>query len=153
MALSHGSNDAQKTMGIITLALIAGGALKTEAGGGFEIPIYVIIVCALTMAAGTMNGGWKIIKTMGHKIIKLKPIHGFAAEGAAAVLIFAASHVGIPLSTTHVISTSIMGVGTTFHAHAVKWRVVGNIVIAWVLTIPACIAIAGLAYCIIHKIF
>ena len=153
MALSHGSNDAQKTMGIITLALIAGGALQTGAGGEFEIPIYVIIACAITMAAGTMNGGWKIIKTMGHKIIKLKPIHGFAAEGAAAGLILIASHLGIPLSTTHVISTSIMGVGTTFHAHAVKWRVVGNIVVAWVLTIPACMAISALAYYIIHKIF
>ncbi|MBR2386853.1 inorganic phosphate transporter, partial [bacterium] len=92
MALSHGSNDAQKTMGIITLALIAGGALQTSAGGEFEIPTYVIIACAITMAAGTMNGGWKIIKTMGHKIIKLKPIHGFAAEGAAAGLILIASH-------------------------------------------------------------
>ena len=153
MALSHGSNDAQKTMGIITLALIAGGALQTSAGGEFEIPTYVIIACAITMAAGTMNGGWKIIKTMGHKIIKLKPIHGFAAEGAAAGLILIASHLGIPLSTTHVISTSIMGVGTTFHAHAVKWRVVGNIVVAWVLTIPACMAISALAYYIIHKIF
>ncbi len=153
MALSHGSNDAQKTMGIITLALIAGGVLQTSGNGEFEIPIYVIITCALTMAAGTMNGGWKIIKTMGHKIIKLKPIHGFAAEGAAAGLILIASHLGIPLSTTHVISTSIMGVGTTFHAHAVKWRVVGNIVVAWVLTIPACILISALSYYLIHKIF
>ena len=153
MALSHGSNDAQKTMGIITLALIAGGILQTSGNGEFEIPIYVIITCALTMAAGTMNGGWKIIKTMGHKIIKLKPIHGFAAEGAAAGLILIASHLGIPLSTTHVISTSIMGVGTTFHAHAVKWRVVGNIVVAWVLTIPACMLISALSYYLIHKIF
>ncbi len=153
MALSHGSNDAQKTMGIITLALIAGGVLKVGEGGSFDIPIYVIIACAITMAAGTMNGGWKIIKTMGHKIIKLKPIHGFAAEGAAAGLILIASQLGIPLSTTHVISTSIMGVGSTFHAHAVKWRVVGNIVTAWVLTIPACIGISALAYWGIHKIF
>lgn len=110
MALSHGSNDAQKTMGIITLALLAGGVLHKSPTGDFEIPIYVIITCALTMAAGTMNGGWKIIKTMGHKIIKLKPIHGFAAETSAAGLILAASHFGIPLSTTHVISTAIMGV-------------------------------------------
>ncbi len=153
MALSHGSNDAQKTMGIITLALVAGGVLKTTTGGGFDIPVYVIIACAITMAAGTMNGGWKIIKTMGHKIIKLKPIHGFAAEGAAAGLILTASHLGIPLSTTHVISTSIMGVGTTFHAHAVKWRVVGNIVIAWVLTIPACATISATSYYLIQKIF
>ena len=152
MALSHGSNDAQKTMGIITLALLAGGVLHRSPTGDFEIPIYVIITCALTMAAGTMNGGWKIIKTMGHKIIKLKPIHGFAAETSAAGLILAASHFGIPLSTTHVISTAIMGVGSTFHAHAVKWRVVGNIVIAWVVTIPACMIISSIIYYLIYKI-
>ena len=152
MALSHGSNDAQKTMGIITLALLAGGVLHTGPSGEFEIPIYVIIACALTMAAGTMNGGWKIIKTMGHKIIKLKPIHGFAAETSAAGLILTASHFGIPLSTTHVISTAIMGVGSTFHAHAVKWRIVGNIVIAWVLTIPACMIISSIIYYLIYKI-
>ena len=147
MALSHGSNDAQKTMGIITLALLAGGVLHKSPTGDFEIPIYVIIVCAVTMAAGTMNGGWKIIKTMGHKIIKLKPIHGFAAETSAAGLILTASHFGIPLSTTHVISTAIMGVGSTLDAHAVKWRVVGNIVTAWVLTIPACMILsAGIYY-------
>ena len=128
MALSHGSNDAQKTMGIITLALLAGGVLHKSPSGEFEIPIYVILACAFTMAAGTMNGGWKIIKTMGHKIIKLKPIHGFAAETSAAGLILTASHFGIPLSTTHVISTAIMGVGSTLHAHAVKWKIVGNIV-------------------------
>ena len=152
MALSHGSNDAQKTMGIITLALLAGGVLSKGPNGEFDIPIYVIIVCALTMAAGTMNGGWKIIKTMGHKIIKLKPIHGFAAETSAAGLILTASHFGIPLSTTHVISTSIMGVGSTFHAHAVKWRVVGNIVIAWVVTIPAGMLISSLIYYLLYKI-
>ena len=153
MALSHGSNDAQKTMGIITLALLAGGILHKNPTGDFEIPIYVIIVCALTMAAGTMNGGWKIIKTMGHKIIKLKPIHGFAAETSAAGLILTASHFGIPLSTTHVISTAIMGVGSTLHAHAVKWNIVGNIVTAWVLTIPACMIISSFIYFLIYKIF
>lgn len=152
MALSHGSNDAQKTMGIITLALLAGGVLHKGPQGEFEIPIYVILVCAMTMAAGTMNGGWKIIKTMGHKIIKLKPIHGFAAETSAAGLILTASHFGIPLSTTHVISTAIMGVGSTLHAHAVKWRIVGNIVIAWVLTIPACMIISAIIYYLIYKI-
>lgn len=151
MALSHGSNDAQKTMGIITLALLAGGVLHKDPGGDFEIPIYVIIVCALTMAAGTMNGGWKIIKTMGHKIIKLKPIHGFAAETSAAGLILTASHFGIPLSTTHVISTAIMGVGSTLHAHAVKWRIVGNIVTAWVLTIPACMILSAVIYYSVYR--
>lgn len=151
MALSHGSNDAQKTMGIITLALLAGGVLHKGPAGDFEIPIYVIIVCALTMAAGTMNGGWKIIKTMGHKIIKLKPIHGFAAETSAAGLILTASHFGIPLSTTHVISTAIMGVGSTLHAHAVKWRIVGNIVTAWVLTIPACMILSAVIYYSVYR--
>ena len=153
MALSHGSNDAQKTMGIITLALLAGGVLHKSPSGEFEIPLFVIIACAITMAAGTMNGGWKIIKTMGHKIIKLKPIHGFAAETSAAGLILTASHFGIPLSTTHVISTAIMGVGSTFHAHAVKWRIVGNIVIAWIVTIPACMIISSIIYFLIYKIF
>ncbi len=152
MALSHGSNDAQKTMGIITLALLAGGVLHKSPTGDFDIPLIVIIICALMMAAGTMNGGWKIIKTMGHKIIRLKPIHGFAAETSAAGLILTASHFGIPLSTTHVISTAIMGVGSTFHAHAVKWRIVGNIVIAWVLTIPACMILSSIIYYLIYKI-
>lgn len=152
MALSHGSNDAQKTMGIITLALLAGGVLHKSPTGEFEIPIYVILICAITMAAGTMNGGWKIIKTMGHKIIKLKPIHGFAAETSAAGIILTASHFGIPLSTTHVISTAIMGVGSTLHAHAVKWRVVTNIVTAWVLTIPACMILSAAIYYVIYKI-
>ena len=153
MALSHGSNDAQKTMGIITLALLAGGVLHKSPTGDFEIPIYVILACAFTMAAGTMNGGWKIIKTMGHKIIKLKPIHGFAAETSAAGLILTASHFGIPLSTTHVISTAIMGVGSTLHAHAVKWKIVGNIVTAWILTIPACMLLSATIYYVIYKIF
>ena len=153
MAISHGSNDAQKTMGIITLALLSGGVLHKAPNGDFEIPIFVIIVCALTMAAGTMNGGWKIIKTMGHKIIRLKPIHGFAAETSAASIILMASHFGIPLSTTHVISTAIMGVGSTLHANSVKWRVVGNIVIAWVLTIPACMFISACVYYIINLCF
>ncbi len=150
MALSHGSNDAQKTMGIITLALLAGGVLHTSANGDFEIPIYVIFICAITMAAGVMKGGWKIIKTMGHKIIKLKPIHGFAAETAAAGIILTASHMGIPLSTTHVISTSIMGVGSTLSAHAVKWRIVGNIITAWVCTIPATMLLSATIYYIIY---
>ena len=152
MALSHGSNDAQKTMGIITLALMAGGVLHKGPSGEFEIPIYVILACAITMAAGTMNGGWQIIKTMGHKIIRLKPIHGFAAETSAAGLILTASHFGIPLSTTHVISTAIMGVGSTLHAHAVKWKIVGNIVTAWIVTIPACMILSSIIYYLIYKI-
>lgn len=148
MALSHGSNDAQKTMGIITLALLAGGVLKGGADGNFEIPLYVILACATVMSLGVMSGGWKIIKTMGSKIIKLKPINGFAAESSAATIILLASHFGVPLSTTHVISTAIMGVGTTYKAHAVKWGVIGNIVWAWVLTIPVCIFISSIVYTI-----
>lgn len=151
MALSHGSNDAQKTMGIITLSLLAGGVLQ-KTGGDFDIPIYVVLACAITMAAGTMAGGWKIIKTMGHKIIKLKPIHGFAAETSAASIILTASHFGIPLSTTHVISTSIMGVGSTLNPKAVSWNIVGNIVIAWVLTIPVCMVLAAVTYWIVNHI-
>ncbi|HIZ29415.1 MAG TPA: inorganic phosphate transporter [Candidatus Adamsella sp.] len=150
MALSHGSNDAQKTMGIISLALLVGGVLEKSPDGDFEIPIYVICVCAATIALGTMSGGWKIIRTMGSKIIKLKPIHGFAAETSAASIILTASHFGIPLSTTHVISSSIMGVGSTIKASAVKWSIVKNIVFAWVLTIPVCMMIACVIYTVIE---
>ncbi|EKE02928.1 MAG: hypothetical protein ACD_20C00311G0004 [uncultured bacterium] len=146
MALSHGSNDAQKTMGIIALALFSSGYMAE-----FHVPLWVIVICATTMACGTMSGGWKIIRTMGSKVIKLKPIHGFAAETSAATIILTASHFGIPLSTTHVISTSIMGVGVSQRASAVKWGIVGSIVTAWVFTIPACMILAGLAYFIISK--
>jgi len=146
MGLSHGSNDAQKTMGIIALTLFTG----TKAGVFNELPSalhflrtpdfivakWVIAACALTMAAGTAAGGWRIIRTMGHKMVKLQPVHGFAAETSAATVILAASHFGIPVSTTHVISTSIMGVGTVKRFSAVKWGVVGRIVWAWVLTLP-----------------
>ena len=141
MALSHGTNDAQKTMGIITLALVSFGALPT-----FEVPFWVVLGCAVTMGLGTMAGGWRIIRTMGSKMIKLKPVHGFAAETSAAVVILGASHFGIPVSTTHIISTSIMGVGSTRGIHAVKWGIVGNIVMAWVLTIPVCMVMAAVLY-------
>jgi PiT family inorganic phosphate transporter len=151
MGLSHGTNDAQKTMGIISLALFTGTAagafdtlppwmqflhLDKDTKGDFPIPGWVIVICAFTMFAGTAAGGWRIIKTMGHKMVKLMPVHGFAAETTAAVVIQTASHMGIPLSTTHVISTSIMGVGATRRLSAVKWGVVGKIVWAWVLTLP-----------------
>lgn len=141
MALSHGTNDAQKTMGIITLALVSFNILPS-----FEVPFWVIFSCALTMGLGTMAGGWRIIRTMGSKMIKLKPVHGFAAETTAAVVILGASHFGIPVSTTHIISTSIMGVGSTKGVHAVKWGIVGNIVMAWVFTIPICIVLAIIFY-------
>jgi PiT family inorganic phosphate transporter len=149
MGYSHGSNDAQKTMGIITLALFTG----TKAGvfdhvpawATFlrvpefkDIPTWVIFACALTMAAGTAAGGWRIIRTMGHKMVKLQPVHGFAAETTAAIIIHGASTLGIPVSTTHVISTSIMGVGAMKRFGAVKWGVVERILWAWVLTLPFC---------------
>ncbi|HEV7868490.1 MAG TPA: inorganic phosphate transporter [Chthoniobacteraceae bacterium] len=146
MGMSHGTNDAQKTMGIITLALYTGttqGAFNDlPAGFGFlhvpqfEIPGWVVCVCAVVMAAGTAAGGWRIIATMGHKMVRLQPVHGFAAETTAGVIISTASHFGIPLSTTHVISTSIMGVGAMKRFSAVKWGLVRRIVWAWVFTLP-----------------
>src|SRR5436189_358209 len=148
MAHSHGSNDAQKTMGIITLALFTGTKtgsfdhlpaaltfLHTPVFGA--IPVWVKIVCAITMAAGTAAGGWRIIRTLGHKMVKLQPVHGFAAETSAALIIQTASVYGIPLSTTHVITTSIMGVGAAKRFSGVKWTVVERIIWAWVLTLPA----------------
>ncbi len=149
MGYSHGSNDAQKTMGIITLALVTAtnqGAFKhLPAWASFlqisefkEIPLWVILSCALTMAAGTAAGGWRIIRTLGHKMVKLQPVHGFAAETTAALIIHGASAFGIPVSTTHVISTSIMGVGAIKRFSAVKWGVVERIIWAWVLTLPVC---------------
>jgi PiT family inorganic phosphate transporter len=147
MAHSHGTNDAQKTMGIITLALFTGTKagsfdhwppwldfLKTPA---FVLPKWVIALCAVTMAAGTAAGGWRIIRTLGHRVVKLQPVHGFAAETTAALIIQVASYYGIPLSTTHVISTSIMGVGAVKRFSGVRWTVVERIVWAWVFTLPA----------------
>ncbi|HUR56739.1 MAG TPA: inorganic phosphate transporter [Opitutaceae bacterium] len=147
MGYGHGHNDAQKTMGIITLALATGTAggvfndLPTWLGflrvsSSADIPLWVKLTCALIMAAGTAAGGWRIIRTMGHKMVKLQPVHGFAAETTAALVIHGASEIGVPLSTTHIISTSIMGVGATKRLSAVKWGVVERIVWAWVLTIP-----------------
>jgi len=147
MAHSHGTNDAQKTMGIITLALFTG----TRAGSfdrlprwldflktpSFALPVWVIALCALTMAAGTAAGGWRIIRTLGHRVVKLQPVHGFAAETTAALIIQGASYYGIPLSTTHVISTSIMGVGAVKRFTGIRWTVVERIVWAWIFTLPA----------------
>lgn len=138
MALNHGRNDAQKSMGIIALAL-----LLTYPQNGFEVPLWVKISCAVAMGLGTLSGGWRIIRTMGTKMVKLLPIHGFAAETTASIIIGSASHFGIPLSTTHVISTSIMGVGATRRLSAVRWGIVGNILWAWVLTIPLTFSFAG----------
>jgi len=137
MAFSHGSNDAQKTMGIITIALISYYKLPS-----FSVPYWVIIVCAVAMALGTAVGGWRIIKTLGVRLVNLKPIHGFAAEASAATIIEVASRIGLPLSTTHIISSTIMGVGASKRLSAVRWGVGGNIIIAWILTLPACALLA-----------
>lgn len=141
VAFTHGQNDAQKSMGIITLALLANG-LVTEA----KPPVWVVLACASAMALGTSAGGYRIIRTMGHKIIRLEPIHGFAAETSAAAVIFTASHFGMPVSTTHVIAGSIFGVGSSRRLSAVRWGVAQSMVVAWVLTIPASAAVSGVVY-------
>lgn len=147
MALSHGSNDAQKTMGIIAMSLaVYQGGSQGASAGNFEVPAWVIAVCAIAMGAGTASGGLRIIKTMGTKIIDLKPMHGFAAETSAAVTILAASHLGLPVSTTHVISGAIMGVGSSQRVSAVRWGVTARIAWAWILTIPISAAVAWLCY-------
>lgn len=138
MALSHGHNDAQKSMGIIALALVL-----AYPGQEFHVPLWVMITCAIAMGLGTMMGGWRIIRTLGSKMIKLQPIHGFAAETTASIIITGASHFGIPVSTTQVISSSILGVGATKRLSAVRWGVVGNIIWAWVLTLPLTFAFSG----------
>jgi PiT family inorganic phosphate transporter len=141
MAFSHGSNDGQKFMGAFTLALVLGGVLPA-----FAIPIWVIFLCGAVMALGTVLGGWKIIRTLGVRITKLETYQGFAAEMAAASTIEAASRLGIPLSTTHTISTAIMGVGAVRHPSAVRWGVTAELVSAWVLTFPVC---AGISFLVV----
>jgi PiT family inorganic phosphate transporter len=139
MAFSHGSNDGQKFIGTFTLALLLGGLLPE-----FRIPLWVILLCALTMGVGTAVGGWRIVRTMGLRITKLEPVQGFAAETGAALTIELASRLGIPLSTTHTISTAIVGVGATRRFSAVRWGVTVEIVAAWILTFPICGLIAWL---------
>jgi PiT family inorganic phosphate transporter len=139
MAFSHGSNDGQKFIGAFTLALLLGGVLPE-----FQIPLWVILLCALTMGVGTAVGGWRIVKTMGLRLTKLEPVQGFAAETGAAMTIELASRLGIPLSTTHTINTAIMGVGSTRRFSAVRWGVTMEIVAAWILTFPVCGLIAWL---------
>lgn len=140
MAFSHGSNDGQKFIGVFTLALMLGGVLPT-----FQVPLWVILLCAVTMGVGTAVGGWRIVKTMGLRLTKLEPVHGFAAETAAALTIELATRLGIPLSTTHTINTSIIGVGATRRFSAVRWGVTFEIVTAWILTFPICGAIGWLS--------
>ena len=142
LALAHGTNDAQKTMGVITLALIANGTLGADA----DPPFWVIASAATAIALGTYSGGWRIIKTTGTRIIKMDAAQGFSAQGAGAAVILASTHYGFPLSTTHVINGGIMGSGAAKRLSAVRWGVAGNIFMAWVLTLPAAAAIGGLTY-------
>ncbi len=142
LALAHGTNDAQKTMGVITLALIANGNLSADAG----TPFWVIVTSATAIALGTYSGGWRIIRTTGTRIIKMDAAQGFSAQGAGAAVILASTHFGFPLSTTHVINGGIMGAGAGKRISAVRWGVAGNIVVAWVLTLPAAAAIGGAVY-------
>jgi PiT family inorganic phosphate transporter len=141
MAFSHGQNDAQKSMGIITLALVSAGFLKEA-----EVPLWVKLSCALVMALGTAAGGWRIIHTVGQKIIRLEPVHGFAAETSGAAVILAAGHFGMPISTTHVITASIFGVGSSKRLSAVRWHVARSVVMAWVITLPATATVGALTY-------
>ena len=145
MATSHGLNDAQKTMGIVTLALVIFGEIDSV-----EVPLWVKLACAGAMAMGTAVGGWKIVKTMGHRIFKLEPVHGFAAETSASLVIAGASMFGAPVSTTHTITASIFGVGSTKRLSAVHWGVAGNLLIAWALTIPAAALLGGASFFLFH---
>lgn len=148
LAFSHGSNDAQKTMGIITLSLMTMGVIQNKT---FEIPVWVICACAMTLSLGTMTGGWKIIRTMSSKVVKMKPIHGFSVEMASGSIILVASHFGFPVSTTHIISTAIVGVGSMVKASAVKWGIFKKIVVAWVCTIPICMLLSATIYYVAMK--
>ncbi len=147
MAFAHGSNDAQKSMGVITMAIAA--YLGSDR---LDVPVWVIVACATAMALGTASGGWRIIRTMGHRIIRLRPINGFAAESAAAAVILTASHLHAPVSTTHVISASIMGVGASRRVSAVRWGVARNILIAWVLTIPISAMVSAAVYWLLRQV-
>ncbi len=147
MAYSHGGNDAQKTMGVITMAL---AAYFGWSGSEWAVPLWVIIASATAIALGTAFGGWRIIRTMGLKIVALRPIDGFAAETAAGTIIEVASRFGIPVSTTHVISSAILGVGATKRLSAVRWGLAGRIVLAWVVTLPACTAFGWVVYQVLH---
>jgi len=146
LALAHGTNDAQKTMGVITLALIANGTLAT----GADPPLWVIVSAATAIALGTYSGGWRIIRTTGTRIIKMDSAQGFAAQGAGAAVILASTHYGFPLSTTHVINGGVMGAGAGKRLSAVRWGVAGNIFVAWLLTLPAAAAIGGVTYAVSH---
>jgi PiT family inorganic phosphate transporter len=148
-SLGHGGNDAQKTMGIIASLLFSAGLL----GDKFYIPFWVTLACYTAIAFGTMFGGWRIVKTMGQKVAKLKPVDGFCAESGAAITLFISSGLGIPVSTTHTITGAIMGIGSLKRISAVRWGLAGRIVWAWVLTIPCSAAISAVAYLLVRKLF
>lgn len=148
LALSHGTNDAQKTMGIIALGLVATGTLET-----FSIPTWVILASAVAMGAGTLFGGWSLIKTLGGKFYRVRPVHGFGAQTASSAVILGAAMLGGPVSTTHVVSSAIVGAGTADRVKKVRWGVVNNIVLSWFLTIPAAGAMGALIYALIEGLF
>jgi PiT family inorganic phosphate transporter len=145
MAFAHGSNDAQKTMGIITLALFAAGVIPTN-----DVPVWVIVVSATALSLGTAVGGWRIMKTMGQRVAELEPVSGFAAETTAATILLGTAHFGMPVSTTHVISSAIMGVGSARGPRGVRWGVARSILLAWIITIPAAGIVAGLAWVVLN---
>ncbi len=155
MAWSHGSNDAQKTMGIMALAVVSYQQTPAQVAAmrDFPIPMWIKLTAAVAMGLGTAVGGWRIIKTMGHKLARLQPTHGFAAETAAASIIEVASRLGSPLSTTHVISSAILGAGASRGFSAVRWNIAGSIVTAWILTIPICMALASGIYLLLKTAF
>ncbi len=148
VALAHGTNDAQKTMGVISLALIANGSI--QGGAGFTVPTWVVIICATAIAAGTYSGGWRIIKTLGTKVVEVRPPQGFGSEAIAATVILASSHVGYPLSTTQVVSGAVCGSGVGRPGARVNWKVARNIVAGWLLTLPAAAATSALVFAIIE---
>jgi inorganic phosphate transporter, PiT family len=148
VALAHGTNDAQKTMGVICLALIANGSLA--GGDGFDVPTWVVVSCATAIALGTYCGGWRIIKTLGTKVVEVRPPQGFGSETVAASVILASSHVGFPLSTTQVVSGAVAGSGVGRPGAVVNWRIAGNIVIGWLFTLPAAAAVAAVVYGVIN---
>jgi PiT family inorganic phosphate transporter len=147
MAFAHGSNDAQKTMGIITLALFSAGAIDS-----IEVPTWVIIVSATALSLGTAVGGWRIMRTMGQRVVELEPVHGFAAETTAATILLGTAQLGMPVSTTHVISSAIMGVGSARGAKGVRWGVARRILLAWIITIPAAAAVAALTWFVLNAL-
>jgi PiT family inorganic phosphate transporter len=147
-SLGHGTNDAQKTMGIIALVLFTSGYL----GDTFYVPIWVILSAHAAIALGTYTGGWKVIRTMGQKITNLKPVHGFCAEASSAVMLFSTAMAGIPVSTTHTITGAIIGVGSTRRLSAIRWGVAGKIIWAWVLTIPASALAAMIVWYIVETV-